>query len=177
MATGVGGGTRSGGDSSTGLPPKDGDGDVDSLGRGRYDTDNDADNTYGPPAGAEDSRSIITLIQRYYTAAAAGDVSTNCALLDPLVAEALIEQDGAPGRPRLRRDVTCATVLAGIFNERHRELVADAASLRVLWVQRDPYDSQAMTLVRFGSTRELLIRVRRTQGAWKMDVLLDSGPV
>lgn len=161
--------------SSTHLPPYDGDHDIDSLGRSRYDPDSDANPTFGPAASATERWPIVTLITRYYAAAAADDGARACSMLYPLIAEAIVEEH-RPGRgsPALRGN-TCAQVAAKVFARRHRELVKDAATLRVGWIQLQA--RQAVTLVHFGPTRELMVRVHRAHGGWQMNTLLDSGPL
>lgn len=161
--------------SNTRLPSRDGDGDIDSFDQGRYDVDNDTHATFGPLAGATELATITKLVTRYYGDAAVDDGERACALLDPLVAEGLVEQShlregsGSPGED------TCPEVVSKLFKQRHRELVHDLALPRVAWVQtkRD----RAIALVRFGAERERLVRVRRTHGIWKMDALIDSGPL
>jgi hypothetical protein len=161
--------------SSTQLPVSDGDKDIDSLGQGPYDTDNDANPTYGPAASASERQAIVALIEGYYKAAAAEEGARACSMLDPLIAEAAVEEHRpGKGSPRLRGR-TCAQVLARVFAQRHHELVADAATLRVGWIQRQA--RQAVMLVHFGSTRELTVRMHLARGRWQMNNLLDSGPL
>ncbi len=105
---------------------QDQDGDIDSLGQGgRYDTDNDAILTWGPPADGADRAAIVALLKRYYTAAA-GEGARACTMLDPLIAET-VEEDRHAGRgPRLPRGSMCAQIMASMFEQRHRELVEHA---------------------------------------------------
>jgi hypothetical protein len=96
-------------------------------------------------------------------------------MLYPLIAQTVVEAHlPGKGSPALRGS-TCAQVVAKVFAQRHRELVADAATLRVGWIQRQA--RQAVTLVHFGPTRELIVRVHRAHGGWQMNNLLDSGPL
>lgn len=161
--------------SSTHLLARDGDDDIDSLGQGRYDTDNDANPTFGPAASASERQAIIALIKRYYAAAVEDEGARACSMLYPLIAEAVVEEHRpGKGSPALRGG-TCAQVAAKVFAQRHRELVADAATLRVGWIQRQA--RQAVTLVHFGPTRELIVRLHQAHGSWQMNDLLDSGPL
>lgn len=154
------------------LPPRDGDGDIDSLGMGRYDTDNDADPTFGPAASPLEHEAIATLLKRYYDAAAADDGALACTLLDPLVAEAAVEEHRPGKGPPALRGRTCAQVLTKLFAQHHRELVEEAAALRVGWAQTK--DQRATVLADFGPTRERLVLVHRAHGTWQMDALLEN---
>jgi hypothetical protein len=156
-------------------PAPDGDGDVDSLGRSRYDGDNDANPTFGPAADPQERQAVVALIKRYYAAAAADEGARACSMLYPLVAEAIVEEHRpGKGAPALRGS-TCARVAGKVFAARHRELVADASSLRIGWVQLQA--RQAVTLAHFGPARELIVRVHRAHGGWQMNALLDDGPL
>ncbi len=162
--------------SSAKLPPSDGDDDIDSLGRGRYDTDNDANPTYGPPVRAGERPAIVSLIERYYRIAVAGDGAKACSLLDPLVAEATLEEHRPGNGPPALRGRTCAQVLSRIFARRHRELTKDVATMHVGWIQRQA--RQAVALLHFGPDRERVVRVHRAQGGgWRMYAPIDSGPL
>jgi hypothetical protein len=157
------------------LPPHDGDGDIDSLGMGRYDTDADADPTFGPVATPTEHQAIATLIKRYYAVAAAGNGALACTMLAPLVAEAAVEEHRPGKGPPALRGRGCAQVLSRLFAERHRELVADVATLRVGWTQTK--GRRAVALANFGPAREMLVYVRHANGVWQMNTLLDSGPL
>jgi hypothetical protein len=167
--------TAPGGLAGAASAQRDGDGDVDRFGQNRYDTDNDANPTYGPAPSEAQRRAIVAFIKRYYAIAAAGDGAKACTLLDALVAEALVEEHGARSGLSSVKGDTCAQIASEVFARRHRELSEDVATLRVGWVQLQ--DNQAVALARFGAVRERLVRLRRAHGEWKMNALLDSGPL
>ena len=145
----------------------DADQDIDSRGQGgRYDTDNDATFGWGPLADAADRRAIVALVKRYYEAAAAGDGARACTMLDPLIAEEMIEQN---------RHSTCARIMSRMFQPRHRELVEDVAAFRITAVQLR--GNRAVALTDFSPTRLLEVFVRRGHGVWRMDTPLDNGAV
>lgn len=154
------------------LPPRDGDTDIDSLGMGRYDTDNDADPTFGPAASPAEHEAIAIIVKRYYDAAAEDNGALACTLLDPLVAEAAVEEHRPGKGPAVLRGRGCAQVLTKLFAQRHRELVEEAAALRVGWTQTK--EQRATVLADFGPTRERLVLVHRSHGVWQMDALLDN---
>ena len=161
--------------SSAALPPSDGDNDIDSLGQGRYDRDNDADPTYGPAVSASERPAIVSLIERYYRIAAAGNGARACSLLYPLVAEITVEEHRPGKGPPALRGRTCAQVLSRIFAQGHRELAEDVATMHVGWIQLQA--RQAVALVHFGPNRERVVRVHRAPGGWQMYAPIDNGPL
>lgn len=160
---------------SSSLPVRDGDGDIDSLGLGRYDGDSDAVPTFGQAASAVDHQAVVALIRRYYKVAADGDGAMACSMLDTLVAEALVEEHERDRGPPSLRGNTCPQAAAKVFEQRHRELAEDVAGLQVAWVRVK--GNRGVTLVRFAANRERLVRVHRAGVVWQMNALLDSGPL
>jgi len=152
---------------------RDADGDVDTFGQGgRYDTDNDAILGWAPPASGADRKAIVSLIRRYYGAAAAGNGAAACSMLDPLVAEGYVEEHRGKG-PIVLQGEDCTQVMSKLFEQSHRGLVEDVAAFRVTVVQRR--GNRALALLDFSPTRLLQVMVRRSEGVWRMDVPLDSG--
>ena len=139
------------------------------------DTDNDAIPEYGPPADPADRKAIVGLIERYYEVAAAGDGARACSMLDATFVQSLSEEHRGRGPRGLRGD-TCARILSKLFEQRHRELAEDLTGFRVLVVQ--VHGNLGYALMRFPAKhvlREPAVILRRTHGAWKMDVALDNG--
>jgi hypothetical protein len=162
--------------SSSTLPPRDGDQDIDSLGPGPNDSDGDAHPTYGPAPSTAERAAIVALIKRYYAAAASGRDAEACAMLDPLLAEATVEEHAAGKGSRSPRGRTCAQLLAKIFAQHDRELREDVASLQVGWIQLQVRQRRrAVALVRFGPTRERIVDLHRGPGTWQMEALFDNG--
>src|SRR6185312_6680543 len=93
--------------SPPGWSERDTDGDIDSLGKSPYDSDNDAIPAFGQPAGPADRRAIIALVRRYYAAAAAGNGIKACAMLYTLTEESMVEEHHRGNGPLLPRDVGC----------------------------------------------------------------------
>jgi hypothetical protein len=153
---------------------QDGDGDDDRLGS-RSDPDTDEVFTYGSVAGPSDRRAIVSLLSRYYAAAAAGDGGRACAMLHWLVAEAVVEEHSHGRGPASLRGATCAQVATKVFRQRHRELVEDARTLQVTEVRVRA--KKAWVRVHFGPVREVLVLAHREHGAWQMNNLLDAGPI
>lgn len=164
--------TASGPASTTGLSKHDGDEDIDTLGMGPYDNDLDAVPGYGPQAGRADRQAIVSLIRRYYEAAAAGDGVAACSMLDAPIAESVLEEHHRGKGPRSLQGNTCAQVMSKLFAQRHRELVEDVASFRISDVELR--GNRGLVLAPFSATRELQLLVHREHGVWKMNVLLDN---
>jgi hypothetical protein len=152
----------------------DGDSDDDRPGSKR-DPDTDEVVTYGSAASAADKRAITSLITSYYRAAAAGDTHRTCKMLYWLVAETVVEEHSHGRGPASLRGHTCEQVASKVFEQRHRELVEDASSLSVTELQVRA--KKAWGRLHFGPTRELLVVLHKTNGAWQMNNLLDAGPI
>jgi hypothetical protein len=150
--------------------PTDSDNDNDNPGNSRYDSDDSPVLYFGHAASAMDGRAIAGLVKRYYAAGAAGDGATACSLIYSLLAESVAEEYAQS--PALRGK-TCVKVMSKLFKQRHRELAGDIAGLKLTRVRVG--GDRGLALLRFGSTRERRVLVRRERGAWKMDVLLDVG--
>lgn len=135
-----------------------------------FDDDDYAVTRFGSPAGAADRRAIVTLLKRYYAAAAARDGSAACALLYPVLAEAVPEDYGQVAPLRGRK--TCATVLPAVLAPRRRELEADAASLTVLGVRLD--GPRGWAVLRFATPSERRMQLHREGKTWMVDELLDT---
>lgn len=153
--------------------PLDDDSDNDNPGKSRYDEDDSVVLDFGHAAGKAETQAITALVKRYYAAAAAGDGAAVCSLLYVLIAESVPEEYGqSPGAsdPRSR---TCAAVVSKLLEQRHRELVAEAAGLEVTDVRVE--GSHGVVLLHFAPTPERRVLVIREHGAWKMKVLFDVG--
>lgn len=142
----------------------------------KNDIDNDSDNNnddyaYGHAASAADRRAVTALVERYFAAAAAGDGATACPLIYSLFAEEIPELYGEPPGPPALRGSTCAVVMSKLFKQRHRQMVADHATLEVTDVRVK--GRRAHALLRFETgARDLL--VHREGRVWKVDEMLDS---
>jgi hypothetical protein len=153
----------------------DEDGDIDTLGRGPYDSDNDANSKYGPPASVTERRAIVAFIHRYYAVALAGNGAAACSMLDPITAETLVERHRHGRGSRSLQGETCAQIMSKLFRLRHRELVEDVAAFRISVV--DVRGNRGVALAPFAATREMQLIVHREHGAWSMEVPLDNGAV
>ncbi len=152
----------------------DNDGDLDTTGH----LDDLRVREYGHPASTADRRAVTALVKRYYAAAAAGGGVTACALMisriasEPDLGEAAEEiYPLAPGVPPLHGE-SCARIMSLLFDEDHRHLAADSATLYVILVRVDGI--HGLALLGFRATPERQIAVEREGGVWKIDALLDQ---
>lgn len=154
---------------------RDEDGDIDTLGNGPYDSDNDVVLTYGSPASPSERRAIEAALRRYYVVAAAGEGTRACSMLDPIAAELLLEEHRrGRGAPSLQGD-TCGQILSKLFALHRRELREDMAAFRITTIR--VRGNHAVVFAPFAPAREMELIARRTYGVWKMDVPLDDGAV
>jgi hypothetical protein len=155
--------------------PHDGDGDLDRLTAGPRDVDKDAIPHFGRPASGSERRAILSLISRYYVLAAKGDGRGTCALLAPVIAETVVEEQRTR-RPAAPRDVTCARVMSKLLRQRHAEVLEDLRSRQASAVQVRGHSAYAlMRSPVSGSVREVQVLLHMQGTAWKMFVAIDNG--
>lgn len=121
-------------------------------------------------ASQADKRAIATVVKRYYAAAAAGDGTKGCSLLDSTLAAGVTEGQGQPP-PGGGRD--CAASLSLLFKQQHQQLVADDVSTMVV-TEVHVEGRVGLAKLGFRAAPEGEILLQREGGAWKMDALSDS---
>lgn len=153
-------------------------GDDDADETNHRDADDRRVRGYGRAADATDRQAAMTLVARYYAAAAAGDGAGACSLMSSRLAgasklgEAAEEAyPPAPSAPPLHGE-GCPRIMAQLFEADHRQLAADSATLTVTGVRLK--DGHGLALLGFKAMPEREIRIRREDGAWKIDALLDE---
>ncbi len=144
----------------------------------KSDNDGDGDNSdddirWGNAASAAERQAVITLVRRYYALAAASNGAAGCSLIYSLLAEEIPELYGEPPGPPSLRGGTCAVVMSELFKHKHRQLVADSATLEVIGVRVKRL--RGLALLHFAGSPERDIPVHREHRAWRIDALLDSG--
>jgi hypothetical protein len=150
----------------TGLQGKDSnDGDNDPQ-----SNDDTAILDYGHLASAADKRAVTALVKRYYAAAAAANGTRACPLIYGIVVETIPEEFA--GDPRLRGK-TCATVMSKVFKQRHRQMAADNAILKVTRVGVE--GDKGLVLIYLGIPPVSSVLVHREGRAWKMQSLFEGG--
>jgi hypothetical protein len=152
-----------------------------SAGKDTNDLDDDASGDddrgvleFGHAATPSEQRPMVTLLKRYYAAAAAADGRTACPMIYSIVAEAATEEYGrAPALPALRGK-TCAVVMSKLFRRSRRSLRVKLATLKVTDVRVE--GDRALVVMSFATTPEpRKIPLHREAGRWKVQELLDSG--
>jgi hypothetical protein len=144
----------------------------------KNDRDNDNDNNnddagivgFGHAAGPADRRISVTLVTRYFAAAARGNGAEGCSLLVPTIAEAVPEDDGhSPGL----EGKTCSVVMSKLFKRNHQSLVGKHTTLKVVDVRVE--GSRGLAILEFPTIPETRqITERRVGNTWKLVDLLDS---
>jgi hypothetical protein len=142
------------------------------------DRDNDGDNNnddakvlnYGHAAGPTELRELTALVRHYYAVAAASDGAGACAMLYPLTAESIVEENGNTQGLRGR---TCAVVMSKLFELHHQTLVSDDASVKFYLVR--VRGNRALTLLTFAGPPEVRqLPERRVGATWKVFAPLDG---
>lgn len=133
---------------------------------------------YGRSASAAAGRAVTSLVERYYSAAARGQLRAACAMLsarisrDPSVTRT-VPEDRFSARlgPAIRRGETCTQATARQFEHNRRRLAGDVGSLQVVSVRVE--GAHGVALLGFRRTLERWIPVVRERGSWRVDFLLD----
>jgi hypothetical protein len=148
------------------------DGDADYDDRPRHTPAESDDRGFleasGGRAGPADTRAVRKLVERYYTAAAAGDAVIACSLLDKGLADELASERSSP-RPGGRCSAAMSKMLAGEHEQLFRE---DPATMAVIGVRIK--GDLGLAVLGFKAVPEGEVLIERTGGAWKMGALLDS---
>jgi hypothetical protein len=144
----------------------------------KLDRDDDNDNNnddnhilfYGHAATPVDRQAIVTLLTRYYRAAAAADGAKACPLLMSFVAEAVPENIGHT--PALRGK-SCAVVMSKLFKLHHTLIAGESATLKIVTVRVE--GDKSLTVLSFANLPEVRqMTIRRDGNSWKILTLLDG---
>jgi len=157
---------------SAGVLKGDGDKDGDGKGESYYDADDYSPLHYGYPARAAEKKAIVSLLLRYYSAAAAGDGVRGCLLI---YGYALVGET-APEFARRRKAPTltaksCAVVMTRLFRRRRHELVGDLRDFRVSRI--GVYGRNGTVILRFGRKFPHALDIRKRRGNWRVGLLFD----
>jgi hypothetical protein len=151
----------------------DSDRDNDGVGGPDGDTNNNGVLDFGHAANASDMRSITTLVQRYYAAAAAEDGAKACSMLYSTLAETVPEDYGtSPPGPAYARGTTCPAVMTLIFKHAHDKIATKFSKLRVSRVRLKEH--RGLAVLTFSGMPEREISVAREGHIWRITALLDS---
>jgi hypothetical protein len=137
---------------------------------GPIDEDDYAVLNLGHAATPVERRAIVATVRRYYAVAAAQRGAMACSMMyEPAIIETVEEGGGIPalrGRP-------CPVVMSGIFRRRHRQVVADRRSFRMLRIRSDGLNGSIVLRVP-GSPRARWLRLRHVGHTWKPAQPLDG---
>lgn len=146
------------------------DEDSDSPTRASYDFPDGDDATvlgHGHRPSATVSRSIASVVRRYYAAASQGDGRTACSLLMPGLARSAAADYGGGGAAYLRGGKTCKGVLALLFAHLQDQL-SEAGTVVRERVEGD----RGQVVVGSRKMPASVVPVVRTRGAWGISALI-----
>lgn len=172
---------------SSGTPQSAGGGSSSATTAGAYlkeDADNDGDDphvshrgqddqeflaSYGPKASPAATRAIASILRSYYSASAAGEGASACALLNTALAAAIAKEQS----PAAAGADACAAAIAPLLAQQHRHLLAeDPATMTVIAVYAR--GGLALAALGFRNSPESDILLTRAGNIWKIDALYDS---
>jgi hypothetical protein len=152
------------------------DGDRDNDDRehpikGFEKTDTLAPLSYGKEADSTERRDVTSVVKRYYAAAAADNGIQACSLLAPTLAQGLGESEGQTAHGTANN---CPATVSLLFKQQHQQLAADEVATMTVIDVRVSGDVGVAT-VGFRAALSGRIHVKREDGAWKVNALLDTG--
>jgi hypothetical protein len=159
------------GDNDDSTKPKDRDNDSDSSGKSYFDSDDSSVRGFGHAASSVDSKTIASLVKRYFAAATTGDGVAACSMFVSSIARSVPEDLGGPAGPLYARGSTCAAVMSKAFEHYHRQIAAHAATLEIADIRVKRGGGVAVLAFKKLPGRE--IHVAREGGGWKIEALLD----
>lgn len=161
----------------------DGNGDLDNNSPGGYDGDQDsptpgsyrfpdADDkptfAYGHPPSLAEEHAIVSVVKRYYAAAAASDGAVACSLLLSSFARSAVESYGQSDGPSyLRGAKSCAALLSMLFRHFHEEL---KEAISVVQVRVERGDAQTVLSSRKMPAGHIFLALEGR--SWKIQQLL-----
>jgi hypothetical protein len=146
----------------------DADNDVkDNAGLGYYDKDDDIVRSFGSRADSVEERRFVSIVRRYYQAAAASDGATACSLMDRDYARSIPEDYGKRPGPLYLRGKTCAVVMTLLFQHEHAHLARSwwMTAVRVK-------DDEALVLLGATAQPAISVTLQRQGARWGIRGLL-----
>jgi hypothetical protein len=162
---------RDDGDNDDITGPKDRDNDTDSSGKSYFDSDDSSVLRFGHAADPADTKTIASLVKRYFAAATAENGKKACSMLTTDFVKSVPEVQGGGSGPPYARGKSCVEVLSGIFVHYHRQLAAHNPSLKVAAVRLA--GREGLVALAFKGLPGRSTRVEREDGTWRIDSLLD----
>jgi hypothetical protein len=153
---------------ATRRPAPDYDDDIDAKKNetgSLYDRDDGEDRFYGRAASAADTRTVKTLLVRYYAAVAADDGATACRLIDPTLATAFGEERGRAAGGSHSYIASCAPIMSKLLKHIVGRSAAELAAVKVIEVRVK--GTRGLGLLRLPTSEVRYIPVGRENGAWR----------
>jgi hypothetical protein len=133
---------------------------------------------YGREATPAERQAFLAVVRRYYQAAAAGDGSGACALIDSKIVRSSDIERAIPAEDRpsagssVFRGGSCAQDESLLFEIDRQRLADQALTVRLIAARVE--GARGLALLDFRSTGERDIALAREHGAWKIGALLDE---
>lgn len=158
--------------SAGGYLTNDADNDSDDNPKQGFENDdNSLDVIYGNGANASDTRAVGVLVKSYLTAAAAGNWTDACALLDKTLAQTFTQAGGQNNGTNAIS--TCAQSVSRLFANEHPHLTSsDVATMTVFSVHVK--GNVGIAELGFRTLPEQQLIVEREGSAWKVDAVLGN---
>jgi hypothetical protein len=135
------------------------------------EADDDNNHVFGHAASDADAFAAMTLVKRYYAAAATGDGARACTLMYSILAESVPEDYGQAAGTQAAHAEGCAAVMSKLFERLHKQLRSDRATLKVGTVRIRR--REASVLLHFGGKRQAYyLALHQERGAWKVNRLI-----
>lgn len=119
--------------------------------------------SYGRAPSASQKQAITALVVRYYGAAARGDGSAACSMLEPSLKSAVVEDYGSGAGPAYLRASSCQGVMAKLFDHYRSELTG-TPEVRVVRV----YAGHAQAVIASRRMVASYIQLQRVGSAWAL---------
>lgn len=151
-------------------------GDYDDDDNGGNDPDDVKTRTYGHPSTATERRAAELVIKRYYMAAAEDNGTTACRLMDPRLAKnrdytKVVPPEYIPTLGSLVfQNKSCAQVASLVFEPTNQQLMADAATVKLIELRVDK--TYALAILIYKTDPESEIPLKRERNTWKIDAFL-----
>jgi hypothetical protein len=155
-----------------GYSKQDGDYDFDEAGYHGSPVNDDLSllATYGSRATPAETRTVTTLLERYYAASVAGDGARACSLLSTSLAAGLASATSQPVRGA---GTTCAGPMSLLLERQHAQLAAkDVATMTVIAVYTK--GDIGLAVLGFRTTPQSEMILARERGAWRINALFDG---
>jgi len=131
-----------------------------------YDPDDNPVRFYGREAAGVERQTILTLVRRYYAAAARNDGGKTCQMMFSGTVREFVKQNSQRAHSK-----QCSRIASFEFAQMHTELKRDVATLKFIRIRVK--GASGIVLLRFEKAAELSpLSIQRDGPAWKVAQLL-----